>query len=124
MFKLGERVFDIKYGWGIVVCTDSSTAYPVMVEFENKDEIEYTEDGREYSVLNRSLYHHDYTPTEQLPLKSSPELLREKFAGMAMQGILSGTIRQLLGDDITSDRIACFAVLCADELIKALNEKP
>lgn len=49
--------------------------------------------------------------------------LREKFAGMAMQGILSGNITQLLGDDITSDSIACLAVDCADELIKALNEK-
>lgn len=56
--------------------------------------------------------------------KLNQDLLRDKVAAMAMQGVLSGNISQLLGDDITSDRIAFFAIECADELIKALNEKP
>lgn len=122
MFKLGDRVFDIRYGWGIVIEIDTDDKYPIFVAFALK-KANYTEFGCYMEGDIRSLYHYDYTPTEEIPLKSQQELLREKFSGMAMQGILSGNISQLLGDDITSDRIACLAIDCTAELIKALNEK-
>lgn len=123
MFKLGDRVFDIRYGWGTVIEIDTDNKFPICVDFVLK-KANYTEFGCYMEGDTRSLYHHDYTPTEQLPLKSSPEFLREKFAGMAMQGILSGDLFTLIGNDHSTDNIACFAIQCADELIKALNEKP
>lgn len=130
MFKLGDRVFDIRYGWGVVVGILDTGSFPILVKFGDQEE-SYTLKGCNYSTELRSLYHHDYTPTEQLPLKSSPELLREKFAGMAMNSILNTEYsRWFFNEDSEQtsdeiyDNIALMSVCMADALIKALNEKP
>jgi hypothetical protein len=130
MFKVGERVFDIQFGWGFVVKKIFSN---IEVRFEEYTGIyNYNSNGsRVHQSSNRTLYHHDYTPTDSLKptldsgnnVESNVLSKREKFAGMAMQGILSGDLKELLGDGIGSDNIALFAIQCADALIKALNEK-
>lgn len=119
MFKLGERVFDIRYGWGIVLDTNDG----LQVEFISEI-CEYTIDGRDSPNAPITLYHHDYTPTETQELnvcESETLTKREKFAGMAMQGILAGRNREA----VTEIRgLVEIAIECAEELIKALNEKP
>ena len=45
MFKLGDKVFDAQYGWGIVVKTDVNGDFPIGVGFIESVE-SYTLDGR------------------------------------------------------------------------------
>lgn len=49
IFKVGDRVFDIRYGWGkVTICADT-ILYPIGVQFDEDDSQEvilYTEDGR------------------------------------------------------------------------------
>lgn len=49
IFKLGDRVFDIRYGWGTVIngidIDDIDNLYPIRVDF-NKYIITYTYDGK------------------------------------------------------------------------------
>ena len=48
-FKIGDRVFDIRYGWGkVTICADT-ILYPIGVQFDEDDSQEvilYTEDGK------------------------------------------------------------------------------
>ena len=49
IFKVGERVFDIRYGWGTVVDDNSGQIYAVGVQFDKDDSQEvifYTGDGK------------------------------------------------------------------------------
>jgi hypothetical protein len=59
-FKVGEKVFDLRYGNGVVTKVDKFGEYPVFVEFE-KTEDAYATDGKNYdSDVFISLYHgHD-----------------------------------------------------------------
>lgn len=49
IFKVGDRVFDIRYGWGkVTICADT-ILYPIGVQFNEDDSQEvilYTEDGK------------------------------------------------------------------------------
>lgn len=47
-FEIGDKVFDIRYGWGEVVETrDPKEWFPIVVRFENDpEEIVYAEDGK------------------------------------------------------------------------------
>jgi hypothetical protein len=36
-FKIGDRVFDVRYGWGLV--TQSHNKFSVMVKFSNQEEV-------------------------------------------------------------------------------------
>ena len=49
VFQIGDRVFDIRYGWGkVTICADT-ILYPIGVQFDEDDSQEvilYTEDGK------------------------------------------------------------------------------
>ena len=49
IFEIGDRVFDIRYGWGkVTICADT-ILYPIGVQFDEDDSQEvilYTEDGK------------------------------------------------------------------------------
>lgn len=121
MFKVGERVFDINYGWGKVTTVDGF----VVVKFEEyTGKYEYSVSGiRIFHTTNRTLYHHDYTPKdgeikgELLEVSDNVLTKREKFAGMAMHGLVSKKA------DPTPYSVALDAVKFADALIRTLNER-
>ena len=48
IFKVGDRVFDVRYGWGKVTNCQDTPLYPIGVQFDEDDSQEvlfYTEDG-------------------------------------------------------------------------------
>ena len=50
IFKIGDRVFDIRYGWGKVITCEDTPLYPIGVRFEKSDlqHIKYySKDGRD-----------------------------------------------------------------------------
>jgi hypothetical protein len=51
IFKVGDKVFDIRYGWGVVSSVNIRLKdWPVEVVFDGEEELleEYTFDGRAY----------------------------------------------------------------------------
>lgn len=120
-FKIGDRVFDLRHGWGVVWSINDT----VNVEFTGENLYNYTYDGRDWKESPIMLYHHDYTPTESLKQtfdsgNNESELqysyLLAKFSGMAMQGYLSANC------EFGEDDLARYSIKCADALIRALNE--
>lgn len=59
IFKVKDKVFDIRYGWGDVIEIVSSE-YPVWVEYD-RCQVLYTKDGRPYSAANPTLSFTEYT---------------------------------------------------------------
>jgi len=65
IFKVGDRVFSIHYGWGEVtekIYNDDEDDF--YVAFKTKDklvEVSYTKDGREYNVEQPTLSFTEYT---------------------------------------------------------------
>jgi len=47
IFKVGDRVYHIEYGWGEVVETYNGISFPILVEFANDLVYSFTLDGRE-----------------------------------------------------------------------------
>ena len=47
VFKVGDKVFDIQFGWGEVYTIDSEGHYPVCVSYE-ETKTSYTNDGRRH----------------------------------------------------------------------------
>jgi hypothetical protein len=49
VFKVGDRVYHIEYGWGEVVRTNGSFNFPISVRFTDGEEniFSFTNDGRE-----------------------------------------------------------------------------
>lgn len=61
-FKLNDKVFDIRYGWGTVIDTDHITDYPILVEFKSLLKTYYTKDGKNISsCMNPTLSHEEYS---------------------------------------------------------------
>ena len=60
IFKKGDKVFDISYGWGEVVRIDLSNKYPIEVKFI-KITATYLLEGVEYLGINISLSFTEYT---------------------------------------------------------------
>lgn len=58
IFKLEDKVFDIRYGWGkVTICADT-ILYPIGVQFDEDDSQEvilYTEDGKGHLGDNKPL---------------------------------------------------------------------
>ena len=48
IFKVGDRVFDINYGWGVVeeLHQDEERSYPLIVRFSGFEALYYTRDGK------------------------------------------------------------------------------
>ena len=64
VFKVGDKVYCILYGWGIVYKIDDDDSYPVDVNFKlegDMDTISYTCDGRLYSNTSPTLSFTEYT---------------------------------------------------------------
>lgn len=59
IFKIGDRVFDVRYGWGKVTSYGKDNAHhPVRVQFDkdnSKEVISYTKYGKEYELDDVSL---------------------------------------------------------------------
>lgn len=70
-FRVGDKVWDVRYGNGYITEIDSKRTYGVVVSFNNNNRIiRYTSDGKSYvDDLFRSLYHgHDLKIVgEQMP---------------------------------------------------------
>lgn len=49
VFKVGDKVFDARYGWGKIINIDYSKNYPICVDFETQYELKelYTIRGKE-----------------------------------------------------------------------------
>jgi hypothetical protein len=63
-FKVGDRVFDIRYRWGTIERVISyEKKLPVIVVFDDAHTIDrfYTKDGAYYQNQPRALYYHDTT---------------------------------------------------------------
>lgn len=64
IFKIGDRVFDIRYGWGLVnYCNYEIEDWPIEVVFDGIDGLtdEYTFDGRCYITHPKTLSFTEYT---------------------------------------------------------------
>jgi hypothetical protein len=76
IFKKGDKVYDIIYGWGEVQWSDAKGSYPMDVKFKNLTQ-EYTLDGRLVLHSPTTLSFTEYTlngfsqvrPKEPLPFK-------------------------------------------------------
>lgn len=62
IFKVGDKVFDIRCGWGEVIKYEIDLSYPVQVRTKNGGVEGYTHDGKVYSSdLNTVLSFKEYT---------------------------------------------------------------
>lgn len=55
-FKLGQKVWNMQHGWGVVKDTNLSADYPICVEYNTGDCVSYTEYGVEFENENRTLF--------------------------------------------------------------------
>lgn len=58
IFKVGDRVYHIEYGWGVVTEINTSYRYGIEVEFDHPSlncAVSYTFDGKEFESSNTSL---------------------------------------------------------------------
>ena len=70
IFKVGDRVFDILYGWGKVIDDNKGGLFPIGVQFDDDDSQEvivYTDDGK-------------HMPGEESPLLSFTEYTLQGFS--------------------------------------------
>jgi hypothetical protein len=55
--KPGDRVWDIRKGWGTVVCNHVDGAYPIKVNFDNEPNDTFTLEGKSFKPdLNPTLF--------------------------------------------------------------------
>lgn len=61
-FKVGDKVFDIRYGWGKVVGDKAIGVYSIYVTFDRERNNTYTKEGKEhYTDSSPSLSHTEYS---------------------------------------------------------------
>ena len=64
IFKKGDKVFDIRYGWGVVTFVNTlAVDWPIEVLFDGKEELtdDYTFDGRAFINYPPTLSFTEYT---------------------------------------------------------------
>jgi hypothetical protein len=61
LFKVGDRVFDILYGWGKVTDSNTKNTYGVIVNFDKQGRVSYTKNGSIYVGANPSLSFTEYS---------------------------------------------------------------
>jgi hypothetical protein len=83
VFKVGDKVFDIRFGWGIVKVIDESDLYAINVYFDGYSD-DYTWDGRAFLGLSKVLSFTEYTlegftqeRPEELPKKGQIVWVRD-----------------------------------------------
>lgn len=75
-FKVGDRVFDIRYGWGKVEYIDGNEEYSVLVNFKPRfGYVSYLSDGREYPYENPILSHTHTHPLKKMILPGTIVLI-------------------------------------------------
>lgn len=61
IFKVGDRVFDFNFGWGVVSSIDTTSEYPIWVTFGNNNQMfSYTFNGNVQMSLKPSLSFTEY----------------------------------------------------------------
>lgn len=58
IFEKGDKVFDIRYGWGTIVKYNATQNYPIEVKFDKNDLeelIRYTKYGKDYKLDDAGL---------------------------------------------------------------------
>lgn len=58
IFKVGDRVFDVRHGWGTIVKYNATQNYPIEVKFDKNDLeelIRYTKYGKDYKLDDAGL---------------------------------------------------------------------
>lgn len=55
LLPIGTKVFDVRYGWGEVIETNSERYYPIKVSFNNNIGLSYTENGYYESTHNNPI---------------------------------------------------------------------
>ncbi len=75
IFKVGDRVFDIMYGWGVVeeLHQDEERSYPLIVRFPGFDTLYYTRDGKSntsdsHPILSFTEYGFDNRFSQERPI--------------------------------------------------------
>ena len=61
IFKVGDSVYCLIYGWGIVSAIDKCGDFPVDVDFKDESNVGYTTDGRYFANAKRTLSFTKYT---------------------------------------------------------------
>ena len=59
IYRLGDRLYDYRYGWGDVVEVSKEAEFPIRVEFKESFEV-YTYDGREFDCFYPTLSFTEY----------------------------------------------------------------
>jgi hypothetical protein len=84
IFKEGDKVFDIQYGWGIVKRIDFDANYPIFCRFDNDKQC-YSIDGKIISGAIPTLSFTEYTlegfsqeRPEELPNKGDVVWVRDE----------------------------------------------
>lgn len=72
-FKVGDRVFDIRYGWGVIRDIKEGR-FSIRVDFETSLDEGYMSDGRWRGDENISLFHEEYGPNHD-DAKEFPRLM-------------------------------------------------
>jgi len=85
VFKVGDKVFDIHYGWGVIIEVNSDYTYPISVEFDDDNFESYTYDGRSCEDENPFLSFTEYKlegfsqeRPEELPKKGQIVWVRDE----------------------------------------------
>lgn len=53
IFKVGDKVYDVRYGWGEVTHADWREDYPIRVKFKDDSVSSYTHDGVWHKKINK-----------------------------------------------------------------------
>ena len=93
------KVFDPRYGWGVVVGLNKDNTYSILVKFkEDSDTDVYTDCGRYLLGLKQSLSFTDYTGSEpaewvtleKLEAMNKPELVEGKLYKVWKDNMIEG----------------------------------
>lgn len=108
---VGQEVWDVRKGKGVVKCVNYDLEYPVRVELGREDMRTYTIDGKyEYSDLQRSLYFSEPVISAELHPKFIPTLIGKRI-------VTAGGVFLSVKDE---DRDAIYS-LCNKRLLKHLH---
>lgn len=67
-FKNEDRVFDLRYGWGVVKNDNFGEKYPIYVSFDGGETYIYTKEGKDdVSDINPILSHTEYSTQSECP---------------------------------------------------------
>lgn len=72
-FKVGERVYSVTWGWGVVDRMINNDSYPVLVKFDCNQIISHTVDGKHNKYALRTLFF------EEIPIPESALVRKHQF---------------------------------------------